>query len=349
MATLLHRVISTANPIVNITKQSINLSMPTLSPQQANVRAALYAVIGVMSVLGNIPILIIICKTPSLRTHSNIFIVNLAVSDIFNGAVKDVLIIMGVAPGRFIYGSTFCDISGFAIGLPHTVTMLTLMFIAIFRYITVVHGRHITLTKKHVWIAVISTWIYGVIDAILPIVGWSNYEFSPFEFACLAAFDLKPPSHTIFLMVTVTAIPFAVITYCYVSVSISIFVHDRKLKRQILQEGSQQSNFQAQLRRREIRATWRMFVVYLAFAICFLPWAVVVLILLPSGYYFSLDVIFVTGYLINLNSAINPFIYCGIYPKIRRGYRRLLCNHGLQETETMTVTSRTIKVVPAWQ
>ena len=345
----LHRAISSDIPVTNITQMSFNLTQPTLSPQEANVRVALYAIIGIMSVVGNIPVIIIIIKTPSLQTHSNIFIANLAISDIFNGIIKDVFIIMGMAPGRFIYGQTFCNISGFAIGLPHTVTILTLMFIAIFRYITIIHRRHITLTKKHVWIAIISTWIYGIIDALLPIIGWSYYEFSPFEFACLPVFDLKPPSYTIYLIISVTAIPFAVITYCYVAVSIGIFIHDRNLRRQVIQEGSQQPNFQMQLRRREVRATWRMFVVYLAFIICFLPWAVLVLILLPFGFHFSQDIIFATGYLINLNSALNPIVYCGIYPKIRLGYRRLLCKRSRQEMETITVTSKTIKAAAAWQ
>ena len=345
----LHNPILVGMSAINNTQMPVNLTNPTLSPQEANLRVALYAIIGIMSVVGNIPVMIIICKTPSLRTHSNIFIANLALTDIFNGLVKDLFIIMGMAPGRFIYGPSFCNISGFALGLPHTVTILTLMFIAIFRYLTVVHGRFITITKKHLWITVISIWIYGIIDAIMPIAGWNKYEYSPLEFACVPAFDLKAPSHTVFLIITVTAIPFIVITFCYVAVSVSIFVHDRNLKRQILQGGSQQANFQMQLRRREIRATWRMFVVYLAFVICFLPWAVIMLILLPSGFHIPQGVIFTVGYLTNVNSAINPIIYCCIYPKIRYGYRRLLCHHDRQETENVTLTSKNIKVTTAWQ
>ncbi|EDV22713.1 uncharacterized protein TRIADDRAFT_5735, partial [Trichoplax adhaerens] len=187
-------------------------------------------VIAFFAVLGNIPVLIIICRTPALQTKSNLFLANLAVSDIMTGAVKDVFIMIGMQPRRWIYSDTLCQISGFFIGVFHSVTVITLMVIAIFRYLIVVHGRRVNLKKKHVWIAIVLIWIFAILDALLPIIGWSKYAYSLLEFGCLPEFDPTPPSYALFLLLAVTLIPLSIITYCYIAILINIFIHDGTLR-----------------------------------------------------------------------------------------------------------------------
>ncbi|RDD42742.1 Rhodopsin, GQ-coupled [Trichoplax sp. H2] len=320
-------------------------STVVLKPDQVIVRLILYYIIALLSIICNLIILIVIARDRKLRTKSNLFIVNLAIVDVITGCAKDVFLIITLRYQHWIFDQTVCEISGFINIICYDVTMITLTFIAVFRYITVFHGKHIRIRKKHVIGAINIVWILSLMDCTLPLIGFGRYIYIPHDFLCLPVPD-KIPGYLTYLVIVFVLVPFIVITFCYLAILLRIFSNNHRIARQLRLPHTSSRHFRAQSLRREIETTWRMFFVYLAFIISFVPYAIIVYLLLPARYNVSLDVQWVAGFLVCANSAVNPFIYYIMYPKMRKACNSLLYSLVNPNFRLVSAGVKPIKIVP---
>ena len=136
------------------------------------------------SFLGNISIIIIVCKRRDLRKTINYFIVNMAVSDLLFPLVVIPEQMTKTVTGSFhwhvsgVLGSIFCKLFYFASSSSLFVSVQSLVWIAIDRFVAVVFPLKLGLmSSKICTIAIVSTWILAGVFYFPSLITWEVVEF----------------------------------------------------------------------------------------------------------------------------------------------------------------------------
>ena len=150
----------------NSTKANMeNLAVPLTSTV---IKTMLYIIVLIFSSLGNTLVIIIVYRDPTLRSNVDIFIVNMAVSDllipIFAIPKRMSELFMSsrwLIDGRV--GSFLCKFFPFAENIANVVSVLSLVIIAVERFYSVVlpvHKPLITKTNRLYLVAV--SWFFPI-------------------------------------------------------------------------------------------------------------------------------------------------------------------------------------------
>ncbi|EDV22894.1 uncharacterized protein TRIADDRAFT_58576 [Trichoplax adhaerens] len=293
----------------------------------ATIRVAAYSVIGVISILGNLLVLIAFYREKSLRIPTNYLIINLAITDILNGIFKDTFIILGTLTNLHIRYKAFCDFDGFMQILLYLLTIYSLLATAIFRYLVIIHSYGKKITVRVVKITVAIIWTYSLAISLSPVLGWNRYVYQRIESACLPDW-LYPAgrSYVMYAFITDSIIPLSLLGICYLCIYIFIRRNAKRFMVNIkkIQPDSLNRSLLRKSIKKEIEITKKMFFVYLVFVICYFPYTIVVFILAPSGVAVPPVAFFIVGFLVNANSAVNPFVYAVIYKSIRKAYYEII-------------------------
>ena len=262
-------------------------------------------------------------KHPTLRTTSNLFIINLAITDIINGGIKDILFIYGLIVYNWQTSIPLCSFVGFINTLCFVSTIYTLAATAIFRCFAMIYNFSSKIKRKHVISTIIGIWIYSIIDGLLPILGWSHYIYDIIECSCLRSLDSKHYSFLVYTMTVDAILPLFIIIICYFSIFISIKRNRRKLNRNA-KDIQEQHHMNVMLRREEI-ITRSMLLILVEHVFCFLPYTILVMILRARGISVQPVWYFIVGFLVNLNCALNPMMYILVNPRLKKIYISLIC------------------------
>ena len=130
------------------------------------------SVISAAALIGNILVATTFIKTPSLRTSTNYFIVNMAVSDVLGPFFNWPLYASEGMLTTNIYinqpsASYICKIAMYLRIVSHTVSVLSLVLIAFDRFIAIVFPLKITVVKVKIRVIFMSlSWIIPILLAI---------------------------------------------------------------------------------------------------------------------------------------------------------------------------------------
>ena len=290
----------------------------SLTSQDRYIRISLYALLSLITVVGNTVALLAFYKHPRLRTTANLFIINLVITDIATGGIKDILFINGLSQYNWQQNRFFCVFVGFINAIVHVVTIHTLTAIAVIRYLSIVCSLSNKIKRKHVILTIIGIWIYSIICSALPIVGWGRYEYQVVECTCLASINKKYNSYMVFIFIADAILPLSIIAVCYFTIFISIKKNRFHIERK--QSNLNRRDTNIKLTRREVTITRRMLIILAEHILCFLPYSIIVLLLAANGIIVEPVWYFIAGFLVNLNSGLNPFMYILINPRLKEAY-----------------------------
>ena len=134
------------------------------------------AIISAAAFIGNILVLVTVYKTPSLRTSTNYYYVNMVVSDFMTSITTWPLYLTDeiiTSRGSLVQGplaTIGCQVGVFGRNVSHSVSELSLGLIAVDRFIATVFPLKATLLTKTIRGALIfSTWLLSI--------GWSFPSF----------------------------------------------------------------------------------------------------------------------------------------------------------------------------
>jgi len=196
-----------------------------------------FLVIGVVSTIGNGMVLRIFSTCPSLRTPSNMLVMNLAVADF--------LLMLFLVPelcfnyltgGPWRFGEFGCTLHGFTGACCGYSAITTLTMISIDRYNVIVKGLSappFTFSKAIGFI--IFNWIWATGWSICPLFGWGHYtldgmlgtcSFDPFTN------DMSNKSHILATTIAMYLAPLAIIIGCYFFIVQAVFHHEDELRQQ---------------------------------------------------------------------------------------------------------------------
>lgn len=93
-----------------------------------------YSIIFVLAIVGNLLVIITLTMNRSMRSVTNIFLLNLAISDLLLGVFCLPFTLVGVLLRRFIFGAFFCHLLSYLQGKTFTAKYLVIILFVIQNY-----------------------------------------------------------------------------------------------------------------------------------------------------------------------------------------------------------------------
>ncbi|XP_026171325.1 melanopsin-A-like [Mastacembelus armatus] len=315
--------------------------------------------VGITGIVGNSLVIYAFCRSRSLRTPSNIFIINLAITDFFMCLTQTPIFFITSMHKRWIFGKKGCELYAFCGALFGICSMMTLMVIAVDRYMVITRplaSLGAMSRRKALSIAAV-TWVYSMGWSLPPFFGWSAYVPEGLMTSCswdYMTFSPSVRSYTMLLFTFVFFIPLSIIIFCYCCIFRAIR-HTTYAVTKMNCEGSRDSA----KRFHKMKSEWKMakiaLIVILLFVISWAPYSCIALTAF-AGY---ADLL--TPYMNSVPAVIakasaihNPIIYAITHPKYRSALSRyvpylgvLLCVAGrerfsssFQSTQRSTLTNQ---------
>jgi len=302
-------------------------------------RAALivtYSVIFVLGVAGNILVVYVVARNSMMQTITNVFIANLAVSDIMMCLLAVPFTPISGLLQAWPFGQALCHLVPMTLGVSVYVSTLTSTAIAVDRYCVIVHPflRRMHISACLVLIAVI--WLVAT-SISMPLALYQHLVWiADGEFYSCEENWPGSASRQLFTIISIVlqyVVPCIVIIYCYSRVSLAL----RRRARRAIGNSSRLSTcmtddehgeLRSRMKLRRKRRTNRMLIAMVAiFAVCWLPLNVIFLSLeydesLGASPYFLL--IFFAAHVIAMSSTVyNPFLYAWMNDNFRKEFRRV--------------------------
>lgn len=264
---------------------------------------AIHCITFPVSSIGNLLVVIVMIKTPSLHTIANIFIGALAFSDFFVGALMQPFTIAYLSSRSVFLDCNFQDSTTF-IGFFLTSTSATLMAaVSCERYVCLFqHLRYSTIiTHKRAILAVCLIWFYWIVDTAAFFLGGGFFIAA--QVLCTLAWTSSS----------------VIIAFCYLKILLLVRRHQRQIQSQLaVSSTTTETTSQAKL------AITMGYVIW-ASILCYMPTTVVfqmfMFIKKPNLQLFN--AFFVTLALQLMSSSLNPVIYCLRREDIRSAIKAL--------------------------
>ncbi|KAK1171721.1 opsin-3 [Acipenser oxyrinchus oxyrinchus] len=196
---------------------------------------------------------------------------------------------------------------------------MTLTVLAYERYIRVVHAKVIDFTWS--WRAITYIWLYSLAWTGAPLLGWNRYTLEKHQLGCSVDWASKDPNDASFILLFFLGclfVPVGMMAYCYGHIFYTIWMLRCIQDLQTVQI--------IRVLRYEKKVAKMFFVMISAFLICWIPYAVVSL-LVTYGYkdIVTPTVSVVPSFVARSSTAYNPMIYFFMSRKFRLCLLQLLC------------------------
>ncbi|KAG9428372.1 long wavelength sensitive opsin 2 [Apis mellifera carnica] len=209
---------------------------PPLDPLWHKILGLVMIILGIMGWCGNGVVVYVFIMTPSLRTPSNLLVVNLAFSDFIMMGFMCPPMVICCFYETWVLGSLMCDIYAMVGSLCGCASIWTMTAIALDRYNVIVKGMSGTpLTIKRAMLQILGIWLFGLIWTILPLVGWNRYVPEGNMTACGTDYlsqDWTFKSYILVYSFFVYYTPLFTIIYSYYFIVSAVAAHEKAMKEQ---------------------------------------------------------------------------------------------------------------------
>lgn len=283
----------------------------------------IYTVIFVLGLIGNILVCFVVIRNKAMQTVTNLFISNLALSDILLCVFAVPFTPLYSFRGSWSWGSLLCHIMPFAQGCSVYISTLTLMSIAIDRFFVIIYPFRPRMKIETCISVIIMIWTFAITVTMPYAIFMTYYDLDIGRFCE----ETWPSEKLRRLFGSVTSIlqfvlPFIVIAFCYTCVSFKL--NDRA-KAKAASKNSRKEEIDKSRKRR----TNQMLIAMVAiFGLSWLPLNVINLCndyymyAIHYKYYF---LIFFTVHVIAMASTCyNPFIYAWMNENFRKEFKQLI-------------------------
>ena len=153
-----------------------------------------FGVVFCLSVCGNALVMVTIVQQKWMRTVTNVYLLNLAVSDLLLIVICMPPTLLGLLLRCFIFGHAFCRLVSFLQPVSVTASAYTLAVIALERYFAIckpLSSRHWQ-TKGHAVKMIALVWTIAIVSNISSLVVADLKEIQPGQFNCAMADWMTP-------------------------------------------------------------------------------------------------------------------------------------------------------------
>nr|WOA03688.1 CHH family candidate receptor A34beta2 [Gecarcinus lateralis] len=297
-----------------------------------------YIITFLVSIAGNILVILVVRYNRNMRSSTNQYLVNLAVADLLVTLVcKWVHLVRHLSYPHYVLPALVCKLDGFVQGTALVASVFTLTVISIGRFVAIMFPLHARTSPDRAIRVIAAVWIASALISSpmlfyreLYSTEWSNFtawncdEAFPTErkfvkgVGCVVTYDAKQLFYVIF---TITCY-FLPVTIMLVNYSLIVW------KLWGAQQPGEQHQQQVAATRNMQRVVRMVTVVLVVFVICWTPLQSLILYTTFSNDEHVPEWLswleFTAYFVAHSNSALNPIIYCGFNANFRQGLVALL-------------------------
>jgi len=300
-------------------------TFPPQHPLIVHIAGLCYIFLWCISSFGNCLVIYIFLKTSTLRTPSNMFIVNLAFSDLCMITTQGLPVGIGIFISRYWpYGVFACKLYGCLGAIFGTCALMNMILIGYDRYNVIVKGfSGVKITKGKAAFFLLILWVYTIGVCVPPFFGWGAYAAEGLLVTCGYDYlkdDWNRKSFMLYAFLGNYLLPLLIIIYFYGQIVRAVVSHERAMKAQAkkmnvdsLKSGADQGAESAEMKIAKVALTN----VLLWFCI-WTPYATVNMI----GQFGNRSLVTplvsqLPAFLAKLASVLNPLVYAVSHPKYR--------------------------------
>ncbi|CAK6962680.1 opsin 8%2C group member b [Scomber scombrus] len=185
-------------------------------------------VLAVLSILGNLLVLFMAFKRSSKMKPPELLSINLAVTDLGAAVTMYPLAVASAWNHHWIGGDVTCiyyGLAGFFFGLA---SIMNLTILAIVRFIVSLdlNSPKEKISWRKVKMLCLCSWLYALLWALFPLLGWGRYGPEPFGLSCSLAWGQMKHEGFFFVISMFTfnfIIPSVIIFSCYFGIAIKLY------------------------------------------------------------------------------------------------------------------------------
>ena len=343
-----------AGLLANQIEGEINFDFSPLSV----VQILLYSVVFLTGLLGNIFVIVVIIKFKSMRTVTNVFLVNLTIGDILVILICVPLTLGNTVYRKWIYGSVMCKLTPFVQGTVIGVSISSLLAISISRYFAIYKPltAKIVFSKRNVRILLFFIWVasLGSFSPLLYVTSVTSYGIPGiFEnIVCEEKWNSIDDKniYNLFVFSILFVFPFLMMGIAYTVISYTLWYSNAAL---FDNDSMMQAYKKTHLILRQRRRTVKLLICIVSvFGICWLPYYCVNLWIdfniekYRESVAMETIVTYVYPFVLLLglgNSAVNPICYFLLSRGFKRGFRKIFCFTILRRRSSFLLSSLRMK------
>ncbi|XP_046393055.1 rhodopsin-like [Ischnura elegans] len=209
---------------------------PPMNPLWHGILGFVIAVLGFISWAGNGVVIYVFSCTKSLRTPSNLLVVNLAVSDFLMMVFMCPFMLVNCYYETWVFGPLMCQIYGMAGSLFGCASIWTMVTVALDRYNVIVKGLSgtpLTIKRALAWITLV--WVHAAAWTVMPMFGWNRYVPEGNMTACGTDYLTKDWFHKSYILVYSVFcywLPLLTIIYAYTFIVQAVAAHEKAMREQ---------------------------------------------------------------------------------------------------------------------
>ena len=290
--------------------------------------AVLYGFVVFIGLIGNCLVVIVVCRTRSMRTTTNFLLVNLAVSDVITLLWCPRTYSFAFYPihPTGILGDYVCKIfTGNAIiSVAIASSVLTLTILATERYLALMKpmqsGLRLTLERVKFVIGIV--WLVAI---LISLPDFSQNKYSERYGRCVCPFSLQIASslkeHVICTVILLGFLPFLILAYCYFQIIRGLFLKNTVCSR--APSGSSDHQTKKRLAKLLISVTAAFYVCYLPYGVFFLYIAIHDRSKLVADEKTLSVLLRLFEFLVTSSSCLNPILYAFRSSNYREGFKQI--------------------------
>lgn len=144
------------------------LPKPAKTKEMDTFRILLYTLIFLLSVFGNLLIIVVLALNKRMRTVTNSFLLSLAMSDLMMAVFCMPFTLIPNILEDFIFGAAMCKITAYFMGISVSISTFSLVAIAIERYSAICNPlkSRSWQTRSHAYRVIAATWVLSLLIMI---------------------------------------------------------------------------------------------------------------------------------------------------------------------------------------
>lgn len=323
---------STFSPPDNVTNTSVAGDEGTASDEANGITKKVFlgsilCLLIFLAVFGNILVCAAVLTDRRLKKLNNLFIVSLAVADLWMSLVVMTFAVVNDITGKWLFGHVYCNIWISSDIMGSTASILNLCVISLDRYIHIrdplKYAR--VINRKKVFLAIGLVWIISIILSFIPInVGWhkprENYDKTLGPEECYL--EISP----IYALISSTIsfyIPCVVMLALYCKLYMYARAQVKSIKSTFVHSHLSDSQVKNLSSGRDHKAAITLGVIMGVFLFCWLPFFILNLVqaFCKCAPIILFQILTWLGY---ANSSLNPIIYSIFNSEFRNAFRRIL-------------------------
>ncbi|CAH1246450.1 NPFFR2 [Branchiostoma lanceolatum] len=295
-----------------------------------------YLIIFLMCIVGNVGVCTVLVKNPKMRTVTNLFILNLAISDLLVAVFCMPFTLVDNLLHGNPFGDVICKLQPLVQGISVGASIFSLTAIAVDRFQVIINPREPKMSKCRAVQIITAIWVFSALIMWPQALVIENKEeiLLGYQNQTMQFCDEQWPSdeynqaYTVMLFIVIYIGPLLLNVYLYIRISLRIWYKPNPAM--AASRSSKMSNL-TQVSKKRVRVIKMLITVLVLFAVCWLP--IHACLLIDSFKRHKMTVwqrSFLYAYmfpiahwLLYFNSSINPIVYGYFNTNFRRSFEGL--------------------------